>query len=79
VIAYVLMFLAGLGIGYAAVSGWKWAVLVLPLLLLLLAWNSSGIDGEVIVKFLVGVGLTALGVIVGTVLDSRSGRAAATT
>jgi hypothetical protein len=71
------MFLAGLGIGYAAQSAWMWAVLALPVILLLLAWASSGIDGEVIVKFLIGVAVTAAGVVIGDMIDRRETAGAA--
>jgi hypothetical protein len=76
IIPYLLMFLAGLGIGYAAQSNWMWAVLSLPVILLLLAWASSGIDGEVIVRFLIGVGITAVGVIVGDRIDRNQAASA---
>ena len=77
VIGYVLFFLAGLAFGYAAPGGWKWAPLAFPIVLALGAVFQNGLDGEVLVRLIVALVLTAVGVLLGRMLEARSGGEAA--
>jgi hypothetical protein len=71
IIAYLLFFLAGLGFGYAAPGRLKWLPMVFPLVLAIGAALRNGIDRALILRLLLAVGLTALGVILGRMLDER--------
>jgi hypothetical protein len=73
VIGYVLFFLAGLAFGYAAPGGWKWAPLLFPIVLALGAFARDGVDGEVVVRLVVALVLTAVGVLLGRMLETRAG------
>jgi hypothetical protein len=68
-VAYLLFLLAGLGFGYAATGGWKWLPLAFPLLLALATVLQDGIDGELILRLLVALLVTAAGVVGGRMLD----------
>ena len=72
VIAYLLFFLAGLGFGYAAEGKWRWLPLVFPLALGLWAIFKYGPDASVLIRLVVALALTVLGVILGTAIDARS-------
>jgi hypothetical protein len=76
IIAYVLFFIAGLGFGYAAVGNWRWLPLAFPLVLGLFALLKYGPDASVIIRLIVALVVTALGVLVGAAIDSRGERAA---
>ena len=69
VVPYLIFFLAGLGFGYAAAGRWKWLPLIFPLLLVIVAALSEGVDGTLIVRFAIALIVTAAGVVLGTVLD----------
>ena len=69
--AYVLFFIAGLGFGYAAPGKWKWLPLVFPLALFAGAALQGGIDAAIVVRLIVALLLTAAGVVLGAILDSR--------
>lgn len=73
VIAYLLFFLAGLGFGYAAEGKWRWLPLLFPLALGIWAIVKYGPDASVLIRLVVALALTVLGVIVGTAIDARSG------
>ncbi|MEA2364550.1 MAG: hypothetical protein QOE69_2666 [Thermoleophilaceae bacterium] len=70
--AYVLFFLAGLGFGYAAPPKWRWIPFLFPLLLGLAAILQDGLDASILLRLLVALIVTALGVLVGTMIDARS-------
>lgn len=70
--AYVLFFLAGVGFGYAAPTRWKWLPLVFPLLLGIGAIVNHGVDASILIRLIVALGITVLGIVVGTLIDSRS-------
>jgi hypothetical protein len=72
-IAYLLFFLAGLGFGFAAEGKWRWLPLLFPLALGAWAIVKYGPDGSVLIRLVVALALTVLGVIVGTAIDVRSG------
>jgi hypothetical protein len=69
--AYVLFFIAGLGFGYAAVGKWKWLPIVFPLALALGAALQQGVDGTWVFRLIVALVVTAGGVLLGALLDSR--------
>ena len=70
--AYVLFFLAGLGFGYAAPGRWKWLPMLFPIALALGAVFIHGLDGAIVVRLVIALIVTALGVFVGMMIDSRS-------
>jgi hypothetical protein len=72
--AYVLFFVAGLGFGYAASGKWKWLPLLIPLALALGAAIQQGIDGTWIVRLIIALLVTAGGVLLGALLDTRGER-----
>jgi hypothetical protein len=76
IIAYVLFFLAGVGFGYAAPPKWRWLPLLFPLLLGLGAILRDGLDASILLRLLVALIITGLGIFVGAVIDSRSGEQA---
>jgi hypothetical protein len=73
VAAYVLFFIAGLGFGYAAPGRWKWLPILFPLALFVGAVLQEGVDGAAVVRLVVALIVTVGGVVLGAVLDSRSG------
>jgi hypothetical protein len=79
VIAFVLFFIAGLTFGYA-VEGWAmWLPMLFPIALALGAIVSSGFDGAVVFRLVIALIVTAVGIVLGQMIDQRgAGRAAAT-
>ena len=73
IIAYVLFFLAGLGFGFAAPPKWRWLPLLFPLVLGLFALWKYGLDPSVLIRLIVALVITAAGILVGTVIDARTG------
>jgi hypothetical protein len=71
VVAYVLFFVAGLAFGYAAPGLSKWVPLIFPLGLALLAAIAEGIDGTFVVRLVIALLLTVVGVLLGALLDRR--------
>jgi hypothetical protein len=71
VIAYVLFFLAGLGFGYAAPGGWKFVPFVFPILLAIGAMLRDGVQGEILLRLLIALVLTAVGIVLGAILEQR--------
>jgi hypothetical protein len=65
ILAYILFCLAGLAFGYAIESQLAWVVLAIPLLFALAAAFSQGVDGEMVVKVAIALGLTAACVLAG--------------
>ena len=78
IIAYLLFFIAGVGFGYAAVGRWRWLPLAFPLVLGLFALFKYGPDASVIIRLIVALVITALGVLLGAAIDARGERAAET-
>ena len=68
VVSYVLFFIAGLGFGYAAAGGWKWFPLALPLLLALATALRDGVDGVLLIRLLIAVIVTLVGIFAGAML-----------
>jgi hypothetical protein len=78
VIAYVLFFVAGLAFGYAVEGRAKWLPMLFPLALALGAIVNTGLDGAVVLRLIVALVVTAVGVVLGQMIDQRgAGRAAA--
>jgi hypothetical protein len=69
VVAYVLFFIAGLGFGFAAAGRWKWLPLAFPLSLALVAALQEGVDGALLLRLALALVVTALGVVLGRLLD----------
>ena len=76
IIAYLLFFIAGVGFGYAAVGKWRWLPIAFPLVLGLFALFKYGPDASVIIRLIVALVITAVGVLLGAAIDSRGERAA---
>jgi hypothetical protein len=74
-VPYILFFLAGLGWGYALPGLWKWTALLFPGVLALLAFISDGVSSEAVLELLLALGLTAAGVVIGTILAARGEQA----
>jgi hypothetical protein len=73
--AYVLFFLAGLGFGYAAPGKWRWLPILFPLVLGLFAIFKYGPDASVLIRLIIALVITALGVLLGALIDARTNRA----
>jgi hypothetical protein len=71
---YALFFLAGLGFGYAAVGRWMLIPFVFPLALALGAMLSDGPDATMLLHLLAALLLSAGGIALGALVDSRAGR-----
>jgi hypothetical protein len=76
VISYLLFFLAGVGFGYAAPGRWKWLPLVFPLALGIGALVIHGVDASILLRLLIAMIITVLGVLVGTMIDARASQRA---
>jgi hypothetical protein len=76
VISYLLFFLAGVGFGYAAPGKWKWLPLVFPLALGIGALVIHGVDASILLRLLIALIITVLGVLVGTMIDARASQRA---
>jgi hypothetical protein len=72
--AYVLFFLAGVGFGYAAPTRWKWLPVLFPIALALGAVVSNGIDAALLIRLIIALVVTALGVFVGMMIEARASR-----
>jgi hypothetical protein len=70
--AYLLFFLAGLGFGYAAPPKWRWLPLLFPLVLGLFALWKYGLDGSILLRLVVALIITGVGILVGTVIEART-------
>ena len=78
VLAYIIFFLAGLGFGYAAPGIWKLIPFLFPLLLALGAFMRDGFQGEIVLRLAIAFGITAIGVVIGRLLDTGGKEPAAT-
>jgi peptidoglycan/LPS O-acetylase OafA/YrhL len=70
--SYVLFFLAGIAFGYAAPTRWKWLPILFPIALALLAVFIHGFDGAIVIRLIIAIIVTALGVFVGMMIDARA-------
>ena len=73
-ISYLLFFLAGVGFGYAAPGKWKWLPLIFPIALAIGAILIHGIDGAILLRLIIALILTVLGILLGTMIDARAER-----
>jgi hypothetical protein len=73
-VAYLLFFLAALGFGFAAPGKTKLVPFVFPLLLAIGAAVPNGVDAALILRLIVALALTALGIVLGIALDQRTQR-----
>jgi hypothetical protein len=74
IVSYLIFFLAGLGFGFAAPGKSKWVPLAFPLALALAAAFEEGIDGTLVIRLIVALLVTAGGVLLGALIDSRGTR-----
>ena len=73
-IGYLLFFLAGLGFGYAAPTKLKPLPLLFPVVLAIGALISDGFQGEILVRLLLALAVTAVGIVLGGLIDARTSR-----
>jgi hypothetical protein len=73
IIAFLLFFLAGLGFGFAAPPKWRWLPLLFPLALGLWALVKYGPDASVLLRLVLALIITVLGIFVGAIIESRTG------
>jgi hypothetical protein len=69
---YVIFFLAGLAFGYAAPGRWKWIPLLFPVALFLIALFQEGATGATVVRLILALVVTAVGVLLGILLERRA-------
>jgi hypothetical protein len=73
-VGYLLFFLAGLGFGFAAPGRTKLIPFIFPLLLAIGAAIPNGIDLTLILRLIVALVLTGLGILLGILLDQNAKR-----
>jgi hypothetical protein len=73
-VGYLLFFLAGLGFGFAAPGRAKLIPFIFPVLLAIGAAVSNGIDFALILRLIVALVLTGLGIVLGMLMDDRARR-----
>jgi hypothetical protein len=73
-VGYLLFFLAGLGFGFAAPGRTKLIPFIFPVLLAIGAAISNGIDLALILRLIVALVLTGLGIVLGMLMDDRARR-----
>lgn len=75
IIGYLIFFVAGFVFGYAAPKAWAFIPLLLPILVGVYTGLMDVFDTALIVKILVGVGVTLVGIVLGrALLYSTEGR-----
>ena len=72
IVGFLLFFLAGVGFGFAAPPKWRWLPLLFPLLLGLWALFKYGPDASVLIRLVLALIITVLGIFLGAMLDARS-------
>jgi uncharacterized membrane protein len=72
IVSYLLFFLAGVGFGFAAPPKWRWLPLLFPLALGLWALMKYGPDASVLIRIVLALVITVIGIFVGAMLDARS-------
>jgi hypothetical protein len=73
-VGYALFFLAGLGFGFAAPGKAKLIPFIFPILLAIGAAISNGIDVTLLLRLIVALVLTGLGIVLGMLMDDRAQR-----
>ena len=71
VIGFILFFVAGLGFGYAAPGNLKLIPFLFPIVLALGAMFRDGVQGEILLRLLIALVITAAGIFLGRVLENR--------
>jgi hypothetical protein len=74
IVGYLLFFLAGLGFGFAAPGKTKLVPFIFPLLLAIGAAITNGIDLTLILRLIVALVLTGLGIVLGMLMEDRAER-----
>ena len=74
IVGYLLFFLAGLGFGFAAPGKTKLMPFIFPLLLAIGAALTNGIDLTLILRLIVALVLTGLGIVLGMLMEDRAER-----
>jgi hypothetical protein len=77
VVSYLLLFLGGMGFGFAAPGKWKWTILLFPLFLWVGAVLVNGIDSAAIIRLIIALVVTVAGILLGMMLSSREERGTA--
>ena len=72
IVGYLLFFIAGVGFGFAAPPKWRWLPLLFPLALGLWALVKYGPDASVLIRLVLALIITVIGIFVGAMLDARS-------
>jgi hypothetical protein len=72
IVAYILFLLAGLGFGYAAPGLAKLLPLLFPLVLALGAFTRDGVDGGSLLRLILAIVITMVGIALGAVLEERA-------
>jgi len=72
IVGFVLFFIAGVGFGFAAPPKWRWLPLLFPLALGLWALFKYGPDASVLIRLVLALIITVLGIFLGAMLDARS-------
>ena len=72
IVGFLLFFIAGVGFGFAATPKWRWLPLLFPLALGLWALFKYGPDASVLLRLVLALIITVLGIFLGTMLDARS-------
>jgi hypothetical protein len=71
VLGYILFFVAGIGFGYAASGGAKYVPFLFPIALALGAMFRDGVQGVILLRLLLALILTGIGIVIGRVLEDR--------
>jgi hypothetical protein len=71
VIGYVLFFIAGLGFGYAAPGAYKSVPALFPIALAIGAMARDGVQGEIILRLVIALVITGVGILLGRLLEER--------
>jgi hypothetical protein len=71
VIGFILFFIAGLGFGYAAPGNAKLIPFLFPIALALGAMFKDGVQGEILLRLLIALIITGLGILLGRLLEQR--------
>jgi len=74
IVGYLLFFLAGVGFGYAAPGRLKLLPFLFPVVLALGALMRNGLDAALVLRLLLALVITAVGIFIGRELDERSRR-----
>jgi hypothetical protein len=74
-LAFIMFLLAGLGFGYALEGNLAWIALTFPVALALGAATRDGVTGEVVLRLVLAVAITAAGILAGRWLRVRGERA----